>query len=175
MTRVLEAQKTSWGRANPFLMRIESVFSEKAGYPGRLDYMTDQHQRLDSLENVRAILAMISSRNQEELALGKDLINYIFITSGVHRANSYIQYIHPAYYSILPIAETLRSIQNSNFDSAYLDISKFTKMYIQHTPKDAYRIDTSLVIHMFLNLHYLILKIKKLDHLHYPILLDMIQ
>jgi hypothetical protein len=139
-TRVKEA-KESWGADNHLLVRLMPVFPTKKGDPALVEYNASLAERFDEVENVKAFIDMLGSPDPAQVKLAEDLVEYLFITSGIQGARNFMKFVPITYLNSSNISKRIRDL---SWEGGSLD-SNFKNQFMQHNPQMAPAVPKALL------------------------------
>lgn len=142
LAKRVQAAKTSWGKNNYFLQRLQTNIDIDGLRPDMIEYNASKASMSDDVENSKAWLAMLTSADEEIQKLGYDLLRYGYITGGLQGARNFVKYMPWAAIEGSAIAEGLRT-QFNNI-SSFNDNDALLEQIFQHNPSMARQLSENL-------------------------------
>lgn len=130
-TLIKELKKTSFGKNNPFVQRLNIDRKKKENEPSLISYNAFKLDEIDGQIVYQGFLDLVTNENEEIRKLGQKVVDYFYLAGGVQQAREWGKYISPKY---LKHTGFLEKLKNLDLSYANLSANNFVEQYFQHRP-----------------------------------------
>lgn len=135
LARRVLAAKTTWGRNDLFLQRLQPDIDPDGLRPDYVKYQAAKVTKIDQDENTRHWIDLLTNGDPVKQQLGHDLVRYAYLTGGIQDSTSFIKFMPYSYLIGTDFGHKLRELSGNINELVMAD--SFKTQVFQHNPQIA--------------------------------------